>query len=64
LPVLPASQRNGAEKSSCHIVLARERTHGIDGTNDRSENKFAIADYVMRTYRGIRKAKGRGTQRA
>jgi hypothetical protein len=53
LPVLPASQRNGAEKSSCHRVLARERTHGIDGTNDRSENKFAIADYVMRTYRGI-----------
>ena len=32
---------------------AAERTHGIDGTNDRSENKFAIADYVMRTYRGI-----------
>ena len=29
---------------------AAERTHGIDGTNDRSENKFAIADYVMRTY--------------
>jgi muconolactone delta-isomerase len=32
---------------------AAERTHGIDGTNDRSENKFAIADYVMRTYRGF-----------
>ena len=32
---------------------ARARTQGIDGTNDRSENKFAIADFVMRTYRGI-----------
>ena len=32
---------------------AHEATQGIDGTNDRSENKFAIADYVMRTYRGI-----------
>jgi hypothetical protein len=32
---------------------ALERTTGIDGTNDRSENKFAIADFVMRTYRGI-----------
>ena len=28
-------------------------TLGIDGTNDRSENKFAIADYIMRAYRGI-----------
>ena len=32
---------------------AHERTQGIDGTNDRSENKFAIGDYVMRTFRGI-----------
>ena len=32
---------------------AATRTQGIDGTNDRSENKFAIADYVMRNYRGI-----------
>ena len=29
------------------------RTQGIDGTNDRSESKFATADYIMRTYRGI-----------
>ena len=29
------------------------RTQGVHGTNDSSENKFSIADYVMRTYRGI-----------
>ena len=32
---------------------AARRTQGIDGTNDRSESKFASADYIMRTYRGI-----------
>ena len=32
---------------------AASRTQGIDGTNDRSENKFATADFIMRTYRGI-----------
>ena len=32
---------------------AHERTKGCHGTNDMSENKFAMADYVMRTFRGI-----------
>ena len=32
---------------------AHERTIGAHGTNDGSENKFAIADWVMRTFRGI-----------
>ena len=30
---------------------AHERLKGVHGTNDGSENKFAIADYVMRTFR-------------
>ena len=30
-----------------------ERTRGITGCNDAVESKFAAADYVMRTYRGI-----------
>ena len=29
------------------------RVEGVHATNDSSENKFAISDYVMRTYRGI-----------
>ena len=29
------------------------RTQGVDGTNDAVENKFASADFVMRTYRNI-----------
>jgi len=32
---------------------ACERTQGIDGTNDRCESKFAVADYLMRKFRGI-----------
>ena len=32
---------------------AHERTKKVHGTNDAVENKFAIADYVMRTYRKI-----------
>ena len=32
---------------------AHARTQGIAGVNDSSENKFATADYVMRTYRHI-----------
>ena len=30
-----------------------QRTRGINCTNDSSENKFAIADFVMRSRRGI-----------
>ena len=32
---------------------AHARTLGVHGTNDGVENKFASADYTMRTYRGI-----------
>ena len=32
---------------------AHERTIGVDAMNDGSENKFATADFVMRTYCGI-----------
>ena len=30
-----------------------ERTRGVQGTNCAVESKFAAADYVMRSYRGI-----------
>ena len=32
---------------------AHERTKNISGTNDAAENKFATADYVMRTFRNL-----------
>ena len=32
---------------------AHARTRGVHATNDAVENKFATADYVMRTYRGV-----------
>ena len=32
---------------------AHQRTIGVHGTNDASENKFAMADWVMRSYRNI-----------
>lgn len=31
----------------------RRRTLGVSGCNDAVESKFAAADYIMCTYRGI-----------
>ena len=44
------SSQDGANAYSSNAD-AHERLKGVHGTNDGSENKFAIADYVMRTFR-------------
>eukprot|EP00966_Prymnesium_polylepis_P054945 1270181-Prymnesium_polylepis.1 len=37
----------------CSNLHAHRRTMGAHGTNDAVENKFATADFVMRTFRRI-----------
>ena len=46
------SSQGGANAFSANAD-GHARVQGVHGTNDSSENKFAISDYVMRTYRGI-----------
>ena len=43
----------GGENAFGNQQDAHARTQGIDGSNDRCENKFARGDFVMRTYRKI-----------
>ena len=46
-------ESQGGHNSYAQNLDAHERLKGIDGTNDGSENKFATADVVMRSYRHI-----------